>query len=148
MADKAKKEETKKEDAKSDVKVSAKLQKLIDEIEKLTVLEISELVSALEDKFGVSAAAPVAAVAAAPGAAADAAPAEEKDEFDVVLTNAGANKLAVIKVVRELNQSLGLIEAKKLVESAPQTLLEAAKKDAAQEAKKKLEDAGAQVELK
>jgi large subunit ribosomal protein L7/L12 len=131
----------------AEVKVSAKLQSIIDEVEKLTVLELSDLVKALEEKFGVSASAPMA-MAMAPGAAADAAPVEEKDEFDVVLTSPGANKIAVIKAVRELDQKLGLIEAKKLVESAPQPILTAAKKDAAEEAKKKLEEAGAQVELK
>ena len=99
------------------VKISDKLQKIIDEVEKLSVLELAELVKALEDKFGVSAAAPVAA--AAPGAAAGAAPVEEKTEFDVVLTSAGANKIGVIKAVREINQALGLKEAKDLVEAAP-----------------------------
>jgi large subunit ribosomal protein L7/L12 len=143
MADEAKKEET-----KTDVKVSAKLQKIIDEVEKLTVLELSELVKALEDKFGVSAAAPMA-MAAAPGAAAAAAePAEEKTEFDVILKAAGANKIAAIKAVREINQNLGLKEAKDLVEAAPKTVAEAMKKEDAEAAKKKLEEAGAQVELK
>jgi large subunit ribosomal protein L7/L12 len=126
---------------------SKAVQSIIDAVEKLSVLELAELVKALEEKFGVSAAAPMMMGAAMPGAAA-AEPAEEKTEFDVVLTSAGGNKIAVIKVVRELNQSLGLIEAKKVVESAPQTLLEAAKKEDAEAAKKKLEEAGAQVELK
>lgn len=148
-ADTAKKEETKTEDKKSDVKVSAKLQKVIDAVEKLTVLELAELVTALEDKFGVSAAAPVA-VAAAPGAAAngDETAAEEKSEYDAVITDAGANKVSVIKAIREVNQDLGLMDAKKAAESLPYTLLEAAKKEEAEEAKKKLEAAGAQVELK
>lgn len=121
--------------------------KIIESVEKLSVLELSELVKALEDKFGVSAAAPMM-VAGPAAAGAAAAPAEEKTEFDVVLTNAGANKISVIKAVRELNQSLGLKEAKDLVEAAPKTLLEGVKKEAAEEAKKKLTDAGAQVELK
>jgi large subunit ribosomal protein L7/L12 len=137
------------EDTKAEVKVSAKLQKLIDEVEKLSVLELSELVKALEDKFGVSAVAPMmmgAMPAGAAGAAAE--PVEEKTEFDVVLTAAGANKIAVIKAVRELNQTLGLVEAKNLVESAPKSVMEGAKKEEAEAAKKKLEEAGAQVELK
>jgi len=142
--------DTKTEDVKSDVKVSAKLQKIIDEVEKLTVLELADLVKALEDKFGVSAAAPMMMAAGAPvaGAATDAAPAEEKTEFDVILAAAGANKIAVIKAVREINQALGLKEAKDLVEAAPKPVLEGAKKEDAEGAKKKLEEAGAQVELK
>lgn len=120
---------------------------LVEQIEKLSVLEVADLVKALEEKFGVSAAAPMmAAPAAAAGAAAPAA--EEKDSFDVVLTAGGANKIGVIKVVRELNQTLGLKEAKDLVEAAPKTVLEGAKKEDAESAKKKLEEAGATVELK
>lgn len=134
------------ENKKEEVKLSANLQKLVDEIEKLSVLEVADLVKALEDKFGVSAAAPV--MAAAPGAAAGEAAAEEKDEYDVVLTAAGASKIGVIKAVRTLNQSLGLKEAKDLVEAAPKTVLEGAKKEDAEAAKKTLEDAGATVELK
>lgn len=141
--------EAKTEDTKSDVKVSAKLEKLISEIETLKVIELSELVKALEDKFGVTAAAPVAAAAGSASAAgADAPAAEEKDSYEVVLAEAGANKIAVIKAVREINQELGLAEAKALVDAAPKTLLENAKKEAAEEAKKKLEEAGAKVELK
>lgn len=124
----------------------ADLQKLVEEIEKLSVLEVADLVKLLEEKFGVSAAAPVMAAPAA--GAATAAPAEEKDSFDVVLASGGSNKIAVIKVVRELNQTLGLKEAKDLVEAAPKTLLEGAKKEDAESAKKKLEEAGATVELK
>jgi large subunit ribosomal protein L7/L12 len=149
-ADTAKKAETKAKDKGSDVKVSPKLQKVIDQVEKLTVLELAELVTALEDKFGVSAAAPVA-VAAAPGAAAnggEADAAEEKSEYDVIVTDAGANKVSVIKAIREINQDLGLMDAKKAAESLPYTLLEAAKKEEAEAVKKKLEEAGAQVELK
>jgi large subunit ribosomal protein L7/L12 len=122
------------------------LNALVEQIEKLSVLEVAELVKALEEKFGVSAAAPM--MAAPAGAAAAAAPVEEKDAFDVVLAAAGANKIGVIKAVRELNQTLGLKEAKDLVEAAPKTVLEGAKKEDAEAAKKKLEDAGATVELK
>ena len=119
---------------------------LVEQIEKLSVLEVAELVKQLEEKFGVSAAAPMMAAPAAGGAAAPAA--EEKDAFDVVLTAGGANKIGVIKAVRELNQTLGLKEAKDLVEAAPKTVLENAKKEDAEAAKKKLEEAGATVELK
>jgi large subunit ribosomal protein L7/L12 len=122
------------------------IQTLVAEIEKLSVLEVADLVKALEEKFGVSAAAPVMMAGAAPAAAV--APAEEKDTFDVVLTAGGANKIGVIKVVRELNQTLGLKEAKDLVETAPKVVIEGAKKEDAESAKKKLEEAGATVELK
>ena len=125
--------------------MSDKVLKLIEDVKALTVLELSELVKALEEEFGVSAAAPVA-VAAAP-AAAGAAAAEEKTEFDVVLTEAGANKIAVIKVVRELT-GLGLKEAKELVVGAPKAVKEGASKDDAEAVKAKLEEAGAKVELK
>lgn len=124
----------------------SKVEKILKEIEELKVLELNELVKALEEKFGVSAAPAMMAVAPAGGAAA--APAEEKTTFDVVLTDGGANKLQVIKAVREIDQSLGLIEAKKLVESAPKEVLKGAKKEVAEEAKKKLEASGAKVELK
>lgn len=124
---------------------SEKVTKLLEEIDALTVLELAEAVKALEEKYGVSAAAPVA-VAAAP--AAGAAPAaEEKTEFDVVLTEAGASKINVIKVVREIT-GLGLKEAKDLVDNAPKAVKEKASKADAEEIKKKLEDAGAKVELK
>jgi len=125
------------------------IETILDEISTLTVLELSELVKAFEDKFNVTAAAPVA-VAAAAGAAggAAAAPAEEeKDEFDVVLTDAGAQKIQVIKVVRELT-SLGLKEAKDLVDGAPKPVLEKVNKDAAEAAKAKLTEAGASVDVK
>lgn len=133
-----------------EIKLSANAEKVMEMVEKMTVLELNDLVKALEEKFGVSAAAPMmmGAMPAGNGAAAEAAPAEEKTEFDVILAEAGANKLAVIKAVREINQALGLVEAKNLVESAPKPLLEGAKKDAAEAAKKKLEEAGAKVELK
>ena len=119
---------------------------LIESLEKLTVLELNSLVKSLEERWGVSAAAPVAA-AAAGGAAAAAAPEEEKTEFDVVLTETGANKIQVIKAVRELT-SLGLKEAKDLVEAAPKAVKEAVSKDEANAAKAKLEEAGAKVEIK
>ncbi|RMH60558.1 MAG: 50S ribosomal protein L7/L12 [Zetaproteobacteria bacterium] len=121
-------------------------EELIEAIENMTVLELSELVSALEDKFGVSAAAPVA-VAAAPAAGGAEAAAEEKTEFDVVLTAAGDKKIQVIKAVREIT-GLGLKEAKALVEGAPKAVKEGVSKDEAEELKKKLEEAGASVELK
>ncbi len=119
---------------------------LAEELGKLTVLEAVELVKQLEESWGVSAAAPVA-VAAGP-AAGPAEAAEEKTEFDVVITDAGANKIAVIKAVREVAPGLGLADAKKLVESTPAKVLEGAAKDAAEAAKKKLEEAGANIELK
>ncbi len=119
--------------------------KLAEELGKLSVLEAAELVKNLEEEWGVSAAAPVAAAA---GPAAAAAPAEEKTEFDVVLAEAGGNKIAVIKAVRGVASGLGLAEAKKLVESAPVAVAEGLAKDAAEEAKKALEEAGAKVELK
>ena len=119
---------------------------LIEQIDKLTVLELAELVKQLEEKYGVSAAAPVAMVAA--GAAAGAvAPAAEKTEFDVVLTEAGPEKIKVIKAVREIT-NLGLTEAKAFVESAPKPVKEGVSKDEAETIKKKLEEAGAKVEIK
>jgi large subunit ribosomal protein L7/L12 len=121
------------------------LAELIDQIDKLTVLELADLVKQLEEKYGVSAAAPVAMMAA-PGAAA-AAPAAEKTEFDVILAEAGAEKIKVIKAVRELT-SLGLTEAKAFVESAPKAVKEGINKDEAESIKKKLEEAGAKVEIK
>ncbi len=128
--------------------VSAKVEKVIAAVEELSVLELADLVHALEEKFGVSASAPMMMAGAAPAAAGDAAPAEEKTEFNVVLTGAGANKIAVIKAVRELVPSLGLAEAKAVVESAPKAVLEGVNKEKAEEAKKKLTEAGATVELK
>lgn len=121
----------------------ADLAKIVDQLSELTVLEAAELAKMLEEKWGVSAAAPVA-VAAAGGAAAGAA---EKDSFDVHLTDAGANKINVIKVVREVT-GLGLKEAKDLVDGAPKTVKEALSKADAEELKKKLEEAGAKVDLK
>jgi large subunit ribosomal protein L7/L12 len=118
---------------------------LIEQIDKLTVLELADLVKQLEEKYGVSAAAPVAMMAAAPSAAA--APEAEKTEFDVILAEVGAEKIKVIKAVRELT-SLGLTEAKAFVESAPKAVKEGVTKDEAEQVKKKLEDAGAKVEIK
>ena len=128
-------------------KTMAKLstEEIIEALKEMTLLEASELVHAIEDTFGVSAAAPVA-VAAGPAAAAE-EEAEEKTNFDVELTAFGSNKIAVIKVVRSLT-SLGLKEAKEAVESAPKVLIEGANKEAAEDAKKQLEDAGATVTLK
>lgn len=122
-------------------------EQVVEFIANMTVLELAEFIKELEEKFGVSAAAPVAAVAMAPAAGADAAPAEEKTEFDVVLKDAGANKIGVIKVVRALT-NLGLKEAKAKVDETPSVLLEAVSKEAAADAKKQLEEAGAQVEVK
>ena len=119
---------------------------ILEEISNLTVIELKELLDAFEEKFGVTAAAPMAVAAAGGGAAA--APAEEeKDEFDVILSDAGAAKIQVIKVVRELT-SLGLKEAKDLVDAAPKPVLEKANKEAAEAAKAKLVEAGATVEVK
>ena len=123
----------------------ANIEKFIEEIKSMTVLELSELVKAIEEEFGVSAAAPVM-VAAAGGAAAGAA-AEEKSEFDVILADAGASKLGVVKVVKEIT-GLGLKEAKDIVDGAPKTVKEAVSKDEAESIKAKLEEAGAKVELK
>ncbi len=120
---------------------------LVDQLSGLTVLEVAELVKALEEKWGVSAAAPVA-VAAAGGAAAEAAPVEEKTSFDVILTEIGGNKIAVIKEVRAAVSGLGLADAKALVESAPKPIKEGVTKEEAEEIKKKIEAAGAKVEVK
>lgn len=118
-------------------------EQIIEAIKEMSVLELNELVKACEEEFGVSAAAPVAVV----GGAAAGAAAEEKSEFDVVLTNAGANKIKVIKAVRELT-GLGLKEAKEIVDGAPKTLKEAVAKEEAEEMKAKLAEVGAEVELK
>ncbi len=125
--------------------LSDKTKKIAEQIEGLTVVEVAELASYLEETFGVTA---MAAVAAPAGAAALAEAAEEKTSFTVVLTAAGDNKLGVIKALREINPQLGLMEAKKVAESAPQDILKDVKKEPAEEAKKKLEAAGAKVELK
>jgi large subunit ribosomal protein L7/L12 len=128
--------------------LSAKVQKIVDAVKELSLMEVSELVKALESEFGVSAAAPVMMAGAVAGGAAAAAPAEEKTEFDVVLKDAGANKIAAIKAVRTLKPELGLGEAKTFVESLPKTVVEGAKKEDAEAAKKSLEAAGCVVELK
>jgi large subunit ribosomal protein L7/L12 len=122
----------------------ANIAAIIEEIKGLTILELNELVKAVEEEFGVSAAAPVGVVAVAGGAA---PAAEEKTEFDVILASAGAKKLDVIKVVREIT-GLGLKDAKDLVEAAPKAIKEGASKDEAEAIKKQLEEAGASVELK
>ena len=139
MSDKAQVEETK-------VEVSKEMDKFISYVENLTVLELSQMVKALEDRLGVTAAAPMAVAAAAAPAEAGAA-AEEKTEFDVILKSFGENKIAVIKEVRTIT-GLGLKDAKDLVEGAPKAVKEAAAKDEANEIKEKLEAAGATVELK
>ena len=122
----------------------ADINKIAEELGTLTILEAADLVKLLEEKWGVSAAAPVAAAAAAAPAEAE----EEKTEFNVVLTEAGANKIAVIKAVREVKTGLGLVDAKKLVEGTPAVVLEAVSKDEANAAKAKLEEAGAKVDVK
>lgn len=130
----------------SDIQLSADAQKIMEMVEKMPVLELSQLVKAMEEKFGVSAAAPAMMMAAAPGAGAAPA-AEEKSEFDIELADAGANKIHVIKVVKEIT-GLGLADAKALVDGAPKVIKTAVKKDEANEAKKKIEEAGGKVNLK
>lgn len=129
------------------IEVPAKFQKLVEEIEKMSVLDLSELVKILESKFGVSAAAP-AMMMAGPAAGAEAAPVEEKDSFDVELSDGGSTKIAVIKVIREINQELGLKEAKDLVDAAPKMIKEGVKKEEAEAIKAKIEEAGGKVTLK
>ena len=121
------------------------IEAIIKEIEAASILELADLVKAMEEKFGVSAAAPVAVAGAV---AVEAAPVEEKTEFDVILKDGGAQKIKVIKVVREVIPGLGLKEAKELVEGAPKTLKEAVSKEAAEEMKKKFEELGAVIEIK
>jgi len=130
---------------KKEVEIPEKFKSIVSEIEKMSVLDLSELVKVLEEKFGVSAAAPVMMGAAMPGAAAEAA--EEKTEFDVEITAAGAQKINAIKAVREIT-GLGLKEAKDLVDGAPKLVKEKVTKEQAEEFKKKLEEAGATVTLK
>lgn len=129
-----------------EVIVPEKFKTLVEQIEKLSVLDLSELVKVLEDKFGVSASAPAMMMAAAP-AAGGAVAAEEKTEFNVELTSAGDSKINVIKVVKEIT-GLGLAEAKALVDAAPKAIKEGVKKEEAEEMKKKIEEAGGKVELK
>ncbi len=133
-------------DEKKDVVVPEKFKSLVSEIEKLSVLDLAELVKVLEEKFGVSAAAPMM-MAAGPAAAAPAAAAEEKTSFNVELTEAGANKIGVIKALREVT-ALGLKEAKDLVDGAPKMVKEGATKEEAETMKKKIEEAGGKVTLK
>ena len=128
-------------------KLSASVQSLVDAVKKLSLVEVSELVKALEDEFGVSAAAPMM-MGAMPAAGAAAPAAEEQTEFDVILKDAGSNKIGAIKAVRQLKPELGLGDAKTFVESAPKKVLEAAKKEDAAAAKKLLEEAGCVVEMK
>lgn len=130
------------------ITLADKVQKLIEEVEKLSVVELSELVKALEEKFGVSAAAPMAAAPMAAAGGEAAAPAEEQVAFTVTITNAGANRISVIKAIREINSQLGLKEAKDLTEKVPANVVEGVNKATAEEAKTKLTAAGATVELK
>jgi large subunit ribosomal protein L7/L12 len=130
----------------SEEKLSAKLQKIVDAVKELSLIEVSDLVKAMEEEFGVSAAAPM--MMGAMPAAASAEPVEEQTEFDVILKDGGANKIGAIKAVRTLKQELGLGEAKTFVESAPKTVLEGVNKAEAEAAKKTLEEAGCVVELK
>jgi len=147
-AEEARVTETEKADGES-VELSKNAQKVMEMVEKMAVLELSDLVKALEEKFGVSAAAPMMMAGMnGNGNGGAEEPVEEQTEFDVVLAEIGENKISVIKAVRSLDQSLGLVEAKKLVESAPKTVLEGANKEDAEKAKKSLEEAGAKVELK
>ena len=148
MAEDKNTETTTEDTATEEIKLTGDAKKVMEMVEKMTVLELNDLVKALEEKFGVSAAAPVMMGAMPAAGAAEGEAAEEKDEFDVVLADAGANKISVIKAVRTIDQTIGLVEAKALVESAPKTLLEGAKKEDAEAAKKTLEEAGAKVELK
>ena len=139
--------EAPKEEAKPAKEVSGNLSEIIEKIEKLSVLELADLVHALEDKFGVTAAAPMAVAAGPAAAGAAAEPAEEQTSFNVILSAAGANKIGVIKAVRELVPTLGLKEAKDLVEAAPKPVMEGVNKETANEAKTKLTAAGATVDL-
>ncbi len=144
MADESKATESQAESKK----LSKKVQGIVDSVKELSLMEVSELVGALEDEFGVSAAAPMMAAAPAAGAGDAGAAADEQSEFDVILKDAGSNKIAAIKAVRTLKPELGLGEAKAFVEEAPKTVLEAADKEKAEAAKKALEEAGCVVELK
>lgn len=132
-------------DEKTPVEIPAKFKSLVEEIEKMSVLDLAELVKILEDKFGVSAAAPAMMMAGAPAGAV--AEVEEKDSFDIEITEAGANKIAVIKAVRVVTE-MGLKEAKDLVDAAPKLVKEGVKKEEAEKIKKQLEEAGAKVTLK
>ncbi len=133
---------------KKDIKVSKSIQKIIDEIEKLKLMEVAELVSALEDKFGVSAAPVAVAAAGAVPAGGEAGEAEEKSSYDVELASSGENKIGVIKAIREVVPDLGLKEAKDLVDGAPKMIKESVKKEDAENMKAKIEEAGGKVNLK
>lgn len=147
MAEEATKEEVKEESKEEkQVEVPEKFQKLVSEIEQMSVMDLAELVKILEDKFGVSAAAPVA-VAAGAAVGEEGGAEEEKSSFDVELTEAGGNKISVIKIVREVTEK-GLKEAKDLVDGAPKVIKEGAPKEEAEEIKKKVEEAGGKVTLK
>lgn len=139
--------EEKKKTAKEGSAAKITKEDVIAFIENMTVLDLAELIKELEDKFGVTASAPMVMAGVVAGGAAETAPVEEKTEFDVILTEAGAEKIKVIKVVREFT-TLGLKEAKDLVESAPKPVKEAVSKETAEEIKKKLEEVGAKVEVK
>ncbi|MCK5021618.1 MAG: 50S ribosomal protein L7/L12 [Candidatus Pacebacteria bacterium] len=143
MTEEKTQEETTEE--KKDVEVPAKFKSLVEEIEKMSVLDLAELVKILEDKFGVSAAAPAMMMAGAAAGAGEAV--EEKDSFDVELTDAGSSKIAVIKAVRAITE-MGLKDAKDLVDAAPKVIKEGVKKDEAEEIQKKIEEAGGKVTLK
>jgi len=148
---KEKKEEVKQEgkkEAKISVKLDPKLTKILDQVADLSVLELSQLVKGLEEKFGVQAMAAAPVAAANGGNGADAAPAEEKTQFTVVMTESGGNKINVIKALREIKPELGLKDAKDMTEKLPAEVLVDAKKVDAEEAQKKLGEAGAKVELK
>ncbi len=151
MAEEKKDQETKeaeeKAEDKKEVEVPEKFKNLVEQIEKMSVLDLAELVKILEDKFGVSAAAPAMMVAGAPAGGEAAEAAEEKTSFDIEITEAGANKIAVIKAVRAITE-MGLKDAKDLVESAPKIFKEGVNKEEAEEIKKQLEEAGAKVTLK
>ena len=147
MSDEAKNTEEQTTEDKKEVVVPAKFKSLVEEIEKMSVLDLAELVKVLEEKFGVSAAAPAMMMAAAPGAGGEAAAAEEKTEFNVELTSVGDSKINVIKAVKEITGK-GLAEAKALVDGAPTMIKEGAKKEEAEEIKKKIEAAGGVVSLK
>ena len=146
MSDEVKNTEEKATEEKKDVVVPAKFKSIVEEVEKMSVLDLSELVKVLEDKFGVSAAAPAVAMAVAPGTG-DEAATEEKTEFDVELTSIGDSKINVIKAVKEITGK-GLADAKALVDGAPTVLKEGVKKEEAEEMKKKITDAGGAVTLK
>lgn len=153
MTEETKKSKETEQKQKSETKLNKTQEEILDKVSKMSVLELADLVKAFEKKFGVKAQMPVATVATTPGAVnggetANAAATEEKTTFDVILSSFGSNKIAVIKAVREINPTLGLKEAKDLVEGAPKLVKEGVSKEESTEAKKKLEAAGAKVELK